>query len=229
MYGPQRRLAPAAALLLGSLLAAPSAAQSPVLPVRLGVHLGVASPSSGFQSACGHAHFALGATARTRGRWFASAAGEVYSQGFGTEVGCVMGGPRAATDTHVTGGLDMESASRLRAGVGRTLPLGWADVEAELGAGLLRGRPGYDDGLSPEEADRVRWAPWLGGTVRARLFGAVEVAWERGRAELPFREEVYASPVDEVSGAPPAGVAPLAVRESRRWADLGVLTFGLRW
>lgn len=164
-----------AAALLGEL---PLTAQAvPRLPVRLGVSAGVAAPSSDYQSACGYSHFVLRPEVQTRGEWFASGAADFFSEGVGSDVGCLRG-------SGAEGGLDLAGAVGLSAGVGRRMDAGPFGLEAVLRLGMVRGEPGYADrggGRDP------RWLPWAGGSVGVGVLDHLWLAYDRQWTRLPFR------------------------------------------
>ena len=194
------------------------------LPVHLGLHVGIASPADDYQSNCGHSHFLLGVQARTRGAWFAALSADVYGPGMGSDLGCAFDRRGEGTVTYVSGGLDMGSADRLGAGVGRAVDLGPVALQGTVGAALFRGRPGYDEHT---EVTSARILPWIGGVASARLLGVVEIAWEQGWTRLRYREETYA--VAQEWGTPSPGATPTTTRDLVRWSDLGALTVGIRW
>lgn len=224
-----------AGLLL--LHAAPSSAQAPAagptveparaaIPARFPVHLalrvGVAAPEADYQMSCGHSHLVAGAQARTRGKWFASLAADAYMPGMGSDVGCVGGGWGDGTMTELSGGLDLGSAVRIGAGVGRSSEWGAVAFDGTLAGGLIRGRPGYDG----RGDDAARLLPWAGAVATGRLFGVIEIAWEQGWTRLPYREEIYLA---QQGHYPPPGATPIAEREVVRWGRLGTLSVGVRW
>jgi hypothetical protein len=100
-----------------------------------------------------------------------------------------------------------------------------AEIDAELAAALMRGRPGHREGLSADEREEPRIVPWLGGTLRFRVLNAVEVSWEYGKARLPYRDAVFLLS-DEPSAA---GTVPMSVREYFTWELLRTVSIGLRW
>lgn len=186
-----------AAALVGQL---PLAAQAgPRLPVRLGVSLGVASPSPDYQSACGHSHFVLRPDVRTRGEWFVSGAADLFSAGFGDDVGCLRG-----DDSQ--GGLDLTGAVGLSVGVGRRAAVGPLGLEAALRLGGVHGEPGYTDFAGDPGA---RWLSWAGGSVAVVVLDHLWLGYDRQWTRLPFRSR-------------------LDLESTHHWRSLGVLRIGMR-
>lgn len=193
--------------------------------VGLGLHLGLTSLGADYQSACRHAHLAYGVSMRSSGSWYVTGGISRYTAGFGEDLACTWDSVDEMTSTLTTGGLDMEAASRVGVGGGHVFEVGPVVMGAELGAGLMRGRPGYERRRADEARASARVVPWLGGALRFRPVRWLELTWERGAARLPFRKETYPG----TGGPPPAGLEPLTVREYHTWEALSTVTIGLRW
>lgn len=227
------------ATALALVVAAGAAAQeTPRLPVRVSARLGFVGASADYQSGCGYSSALYGVEVRTRDRAFGWVAADRYSDFGGTDQYCYPPGSAGdgrpgSTLSSWRGGLELEDATRLSAGVGGRLPLGAVQIEGTLGAGATRGRPGHDwDGWRDTEPSAARWLPWTGGSVGIALFDHVVLSYEREWMRLPMRREVYAYPAGWQPGqpTPPAPTGPpLRVEESTRWAPLSLLRLTLRY
>lgn len=235
------RALPAAALSLFAVaLAAPSVLDAQRLPVELGLHAGVASPAADYAAACGHVFPSLGLQARTRGAAYVTGSVAAYGAGGGSDIACGAWWPQEDGSQRVrTGGLTLDGAVRVGAGVGRRASAGRLELEAEASLGVVRGRPGY---TRFDEAVPARWLPWAGATVSATLFRHFSVGGDIALTRLRFRDAMYPPPLPASPTSTPlphtdfaiAAPRPLStfppseVRNRARWAPVSELRVGIR-
>lgn len=205
-----RRGAATAATLLPALLvlclsAAPVRAQMPALNVTARAGLGI--PSDEYQSNCGHISAAYSVELQGRGRVFPQVSLDHFAGSGGVDKACVPVDPSVGT---ARGGLRVEGATRIGAGVGARIGGPRVQLEGLLSGGVVSGRYGFS---TLGAADGRTTVPHVGGQVALVLYRYLVLSaaahWTRLSLDV----------------TPSAGGA---VTTQRSWSPMSTLQVGAR-